>query len=157
MVTMTDLQGLIGKWRERELHISQEGAYFISLCIDDLSVLIAEGAGTGEVPTEEQDALRTLKSLAAMLGWMNLPPRHIFEAEIRALKARASAPPEAQIAPPTNAVAVRVAELRAAHRDGQTGENCSDIDEPGSCGTCETLDAAIRALSIAPPGQEETR
>lgn len=31
---------------------------------------------------------RTLKSLATMLGWVNVPPQHIFEAEIRALKAR---------------------------------------------------------------------
>lgn len=33
---------------------------------------------------------RTVQSLAAMLGWVNVPPQHIFEAEIRALKARAS-------------------------------------------------------------------
>lgn len=36
----------------------------------------------------QADAQRTLDSLAVMLGWGNTPPRHIFEAEIRALKAQ---------------------------------------------------------------------
>jgi hypothetical protein len=43
---------------------------------------------------EEQDraktaAERTLKSIATMLGWENVPPQHVLEAEIAALKARA--------------------------------------------------------------------
>jgi hypothetical protein len=36
---------------------------------------------------------RTVKSIATMLGWENVPPQHVLEAEIRALKARASGAP----------------------------------------------------------------
>lgn len=35
-------------------------------------------------------AERTVKSIATMLGWMNVPPQDVLEAEIRALKARAA-------------------------------------------------------------------
>lgn len=51
---------------------------------------------TGLLDTTEaqEDPERTLKSLAVMLGWENVPPRHILEAEIRALKARAVTAPE---------------------------------------------------------------
>lgn len=51
---------------------------------------------TAPLPDTERDPheanARTLRSLAAMLGWGNVPPQHVFEAEIRALKARATAP-----------------------------------------------------------------
>lgn len=46
-----------------------------------------------------------------------------------------------------NAHAVKLAELMAAHRDGQDGSDCCDINDPGSCETCATLDGAISALS----------
>lgn len=42
-------------------------------------------------PKDEESAARTLKSIAAMLGWINVPPQRIFESEIAALKARARA------------------------------------------------------------------
>jgi hypothetical protein len=35
------------------------------------------------------DAVRTVRSLAAMLGWLNVPPRSTLEADLRAVKARA--------------------------------------------------------------------
>lgn len=35
-----------------------------------------------------QASNRILKSIATMLGWVNVPPQHIIEAEIAALKAR---------------------------------------------------------------------
>lgn len=35
-----------------------------------------------------EEALNTIKTLAVMLGWGNVPPPHIFEQEIRALKQR---------------------------------------------------------------------
>ena len=42
--------------------------------------------------TQERDeAERTLKSLATMLGWGNVPPRETLERDIAALKARADA------------------------------------------------------------------
>jgi co-chaperonin GroES (HSP10) len=52
-----------------------------------------------------------------------------------------------------NEITVKLAELMAAHRDGMTGEDCSDdVNDPGSCGTCDTLVAAIKILSKeAPP------
>ena len=40
-------------------------------------------------PTKATDAERTVASIAAMLGWMNVPPRHVLEADVAALKARA--------------------------------------------------------------------
>lgn len=46
-----------------------------------------------------------------------------------------------------NEDAVKLAELMAAHRDGQLSSDCSDINDPGSCDTCATLDAAIGVLS----------
>ena len=51
--------------------------------------------------------------------------------------------------PTRDEVAVKLAELMAAHRDGMCSSDCSDINDPGSCGTCETLDSAIKVLSAA--------
>lgn len=44
-------------------------------------------------PPPQKAAERTLASIATMLGWMNIPPQHVLEAEIGALKARAEATP----------------------------------------------------------------
>lgn len=60
-----------------------------------------------------------------------------------------------------NDIAVKLAELLAAHRDGMIGSDCSDINDPGSCEKCATLDAVIRALSVpagsaAAPGRQRT-
>lgn len=41
-----------------------------------------------------RDAERTVASLAAMLGWGNVPPRDVLERSVAALKARASASPQ---------------------------------------------------------------
>lgn len=49
----------------------------------------ASEAALADAPLSE-DAGRALRSIATMLGWVNVPPQHIFEAEINALKARAS-------------------------------------------------------------------
>jgi len=51
--------------------------------------------------------------------------------------------------PTRDEVAVKLAELMAAHRDGMCSSDCSDINDPGSCSTCETLDSAIKVLSAA--------
>jgi hypothetical protein len=48
-----------------------------------------------------------------------------------------------------NEIATKLAELLAAHREGDDGSDCSDINDPGSCERCDTLDAAIKALSSA--------
>lgn len=37
---------------------------------------------------QRESAARTLASIAAMLGWLNMPPRDVLEADVRALKAR---------------------------------------------------------------------
>jgi hypothetical protein len=51
----------------------------------------ATGCRVEDPPVETaEDDRRTLRSLACMLGWGNVPPRETFEAEIRALKARAA-------------------------------------------------------------------
>lgn len=51
------------------------------------------GSPENPVPTPEtsESAERTLQSIAAMLGWENMPPRETLEREIAALKARALA------------------------------------------------------------------
>ena len=54
-----------------------------------------------------------------------------------------------------NQSAVQLAELLAAHRDGQTGSDCSDINDPGSCNTCNVLDIAIKTLSGKELGQPD--
>jgi hypothetical protein len=63
-------------------------------CGYDEAKLAPQPAPTRE-PQEgraESESERTVRSLATMLGWVNVPPRHILEAEIRALKARAACP-----------------------------------------------------------------
>jgi hypothetical protein len=72
---------------------------------DDQAVLFINGWGAPEItcgemrallasapsaPQPESEAERTVRSLATMLGWMNVPPRETLEAEIRALKARST-------------------------------------------------------------------
>lgn len=68
----------------------------------DCSCGLADALRLPAVPPEEVEAktsilgaqaIRTVESLSAMLGWMNVPPQHVLEAEIRALKARAPAVP----------------------------------------------------------------
>ena len=66
-------------------------------------VLVREDAEEQEPPKElpgcalcraERDtARRTLRSISAMLGWVNTPPRETLERDIAALKARAAASP----------------------------------------------------------------
>jgi hypothetical protein len=43
-----------------------------------------------ETQREEAAAVRAVASIAAMLGWQHVPPLRLLEADIRALKARAS-------------------------------------------------------------------
>jgi hypothetical protein len=72
--------------------------------IDRLQRLAALSRPEAAEPQEES-AERTLKSIAGMLGWMNMPPRRIFEMEIAAMKARIrelSARPEAEPPKETN-------------------------------------------------------
>ena len=51
----------------------------------------AEGrdASVSEEMAADIDAARAVRSIAAMLGWLNVPPRATLEADVRALKARA--------------------------------------------------------------------
>lgn len=58
--------------------------------VDDLVAALAPAEGH-QTPADE-DAARTVRSIAAMLGWMNVPPLRVLEADIRALKARAEGP-----------------------------------------------------------------
>lgn len=44
-------------------------------------------------PPDEDENARTVRSLARMLGWENVPPRETLERDVAALKARAQAPP----------------------------------------------------------------
>lgn len=44
----------------------------------------------GTADTTLSEDARTVKSIATMLGWMNVPPRHVLEADIRGLKHRAA-------------------------------------------------------------------
>ena len=53
----------------------------------DLSMRLLREAADQLAATREAE--RTVASIAAMLGWMNVPPRDTLEADIRALKARA--------------------------------------------------------------------
>jgi len=50
-------------------------------------------------PTPPETAERTLASIAAMLGWGNVPPRETLEREIAALKHRASSPSPGAVDP----------------------------------------------------------
>lgn len=66
----------------------------------DWEALQHEAVGHEPAPQAQgESSERTLRSLAAMLGWGNVPPRHIFELEINALKAMAKAEPEAGTRP----------------------------------------------------------
>lgn len=67
--------------------------------------------------------------------------------ELEALLAGVPEPPTTD----TNPIAVQLAELMAAHRDGYDGPDCSDVNDPGSCGKCDVLTNAIKALSGAVP------
>jgi len=50
------------------------------------------GQSADEAFDEAESPERTLKSIATMLGWMNVPPRETLEREINALKKRAEGP-----------------------------------------------------------------
>ena len=59
------------------------GIVRLSMAIDD---------ALAAPPAEDENA-RTVRSLARMLGWENVPPRETLERDVAALKARAQAPP----------------------------------------------------------------
>lgn len=63
---------------------------------EDVAALVSQRPVSVSEPPH--DYKRTVESLSAMLGWVNVPPQHMLEGEIRALKARvaASRPPEGQ-------------------------------------------------------------
>lgn len=65
--------------------------------------------------TKLSEAERTVKSLATMLGWINVPPRETLEAEIRAMKARIK-----ELARPSGAAekSMEEARSRSPQQDG---------------------------------------
>lgn len=71
---------------------------------------------------QQEDAERTVASIAAMLGWGNVPPRETLEADIRALKARALSAPSGVADPPRQ-------ELETALRELVDVTSISRIDE----------------------------
>lgn len=62
-------------------------------------------------PTPPETAERTLASIAAMLGWENVPPRETLEREIAALKHRASSPSPGAVETPQLTVPMTEEEL----------------------------------------------
>lgn len=92
---------------------------------------------------------RAVRSIAAMLGWENVPPQDVLEAEIRALKARASASQEE----PTQANsagliadAKRIVQGLDAHV-----VNCEIQRDTGLC-----LVGALESLSSSAPVERPT-
>jgi hypothetical protein len=94
------------------------------------------------------EAERTIASIAAMLGWMNVPPRETLEADIRALKARvqASAATEMQEArrwhTAFNAALRRVTMLTPPVCDGP------------DCAICQIVSAHRDRAEVQPSAQE---
>ena len=72
-----------------ELELGEKLARTILRYEATIAEIEAEFARRSDSPTAPTDAERTLTSIATMLGWMNIPPRHVLEAEISALKALA--------------------------------------------------------------------
>ena len=89
------------------------GIVRLSMAIDD---------ALAAPPAEDENA-RTVRSLARMLGWENVPPRETLERDVAALKARAQAPPASD--PPG-----LVASLREQVR--QWRDRASGIDDDNS-------------------------
>lgn len=67
----------------------------------------------------DYDPTSTLKSIASMLGWMNVPPRETFEAEIRAMRAN-----EARL---KRHVSTLCALLNGVAVNAQLDERCREI------------------------------
>jgi hypothetical protein len=98
-----------------------------------------EAARAPREPLEPSEAERALKSIATMLGWMNVPPQDSLEASIRALKAVAAARAGAE-APPARAEAFEKNGIRH-------GERVVCIDVPRLLGTvirCATDGVDVR-------------
>lgn len=78
---------------------------------------------TGQID-RDTSAQRILDSLAAMLGWGNTLPQHVFEAELRALKARA------KLAPVWTSVRTppEVEEIVLVYDDGYVGRALLEAD-----------------------------
>jgi hypothetical protein len=87
------LVGADGSFDIRTL-AAEHGWLYTGHVVDWLRVRLEELRRYRQQPSAE--AARTLASITAMLGWMNVPPRHIFEAEIRAMKARIQTIPAMQ-------------------------------------------------------------
>jgi hypothetical protein len=118
-------------------------ADFIAHAREDIPFLLAALTRAQEQQEETRkqraEAEMTLVSLGTMLGWMNIPPRHIFEAEIRAMKARIQAIPEleSRLAALTRE---RLSPEPAAKRsyNGHIDPDCEVYRGVGACCTCET-------------------
>jgi hypothetical protein len=122
--------------------------------------LLAQSSGCGRWVNSARDALkafdkqRAVPAVATPSDEGKADPSRIEELEA-SLQSQSAAIETLRAG--HNLSAVQLSELLAAHRDGQTGESCSDINDPGSCNTCNVLDIAIKALSGQPPSEREAR
>lgn len=66
-----------------------------------LQALVTDRVASSQTQEERpaSEAERALRSIATMLGWENVPPQQVLEAEIRALKARAQSSPVPPLSP----------------------------------------------------------
>ena len=115
-------------------------------------------------PPQLSEAERTIASLATILGWMNVPPRHVLEAEIRALKGRAARSQEEKVNAELLAACKHVVTWFARLNNEQTRKTHRSIaeaeanwptlgDETGPLDLQPVIDAIAKAEALADPGR----
>jgi FtsZ-binding cell division protein ZapB len=79
---VTQMEALIEQWRDKaDLLHPLLSATYLRDCADQLQPLLV-------LLLEQQRGQRTIKSIATMLGWDNVPPQRTLEMDISTLKAR---------------------------------------------------------------------